>query len=49
MEIKLEYLSNLTEDIMNPSYKDTFNELCDCIKNIDDQLVVLNNNLWKGR
>ena len=41
MEIKLKYLYGLTEDMQNPSYKDTFNELCNCIKNIDDQEIRL--------
>ena len=41
MEIKLEYFYELTEDMQNPSYKDTFNELCNCIKNIDDQEIRL--------
>ena len=41
MDIKLKYLYGLTEDIQNPKFKDIFNELCNCIKNISDQEIRL--------
>jgi len=41
MDMKLKYLYGLTEDIQNPEFKDIFNELCNCIKNISDQEIRL--------